>query len=751
MPDELAKAADQPSGLTSPIQYFSGVGPDRAAVLARLGIRRAADLVFHFPRSYEQPPQVVGVDDFEEKVPASFAGTVVELDERVTRSGKHMLGALVQADSGGSVRLVWFNQPFRRNELGTGRRLLATGTPRSTGLHWEMIQPQVRYLSPEECDLERKPRPVYPLTEGLRQSDMRRIMRRNLPELIPLVIEVLPDELRQRLEVSDIHRALHDLHFPENLAAAESAQRRFKVQELLVLQLAISLQRQQRSKEAVAPVCEATGKVHARILNRIGLTLTQDQLKAIADIASDMGRTIPMNRLLQGDVGSGKTVVAQYAMLLCVAHGNQAAFMVPTEVLAEQHSATLSRSLASSRVRIATLTGSLSRSQRQDVLQRLAEGEVDLIIGTQALLSADVRFARLGLVIVDEQHKFGVLQRAKLRVDGEQPHYLVLSATPIPRTIAMTEFGDLDVSIIREKPPGRSVVHSYSVDHDDLAAWWKFVDEKLAEGRQAMVITPRIQVDALPLNASSAATQALSSDSEWSGTREQLEASEDGLEPQSQMDESQMDETQVDETQVANAEGIYRFLSSGPLAAWQIGLLHGRLPSSEKVRILNAFAAGELDVLVATTVVEVGIDVPNASVMTILDADRLGLSQLHQLRGRVSRGVHPGYVLAAASVGATASDNARLAAFQKSNDGFELAELDLRIRGAGDLLGTSQSGMPPLKVADLSQDGELLSLARIVARELLEQDPELSRPELNRLRQQTLHRYGQKMQLSDIG
>ncbi len=677
------------------------VGHLRAQLLAKLGLRRAVDLLFFFPRSYERVAPLQTSLDFVENTRVAFTGTVVEISDRVTQSGKHLLGALVAADGGGAVRLSWFNQPFRKNDLSIGRRLVATGVLRSTVLNWEMVQPQITPLAMDETPGQGRPQPIYPLTEGLKQVVLRTIIREVAMPLIPTIDEVLPPRLRERLSAPDVRTALAHIHCPDSMDTALAAQRRFKTQELLVLQLAITLQRRERELQARAPQCEPTGKIHARILNRIPFTLTADQQAAVADVGRDMSRSRPMNRLLQGDVGSGKTVVAQYAMLLCAAYGFQAALMAPTEVLAQQHASTLHKSLASSRVRVALLTGSLSRSARSDTIKQLAAGEIDLLVGTQALLSREIQFKNLGLVIVDEQHKFGVVQRATLRTEESQPHYLVLSATPIPRTIAMTAFGDLDVSTIRQKPPGRAAVNTYVSTIDNLAAWWQFVDGQIAAGRQVFVIAPRV--------------------------------------------------AEVELGEIASAEGSYQQLRTGPLSHRRIGLLHGRLDSTEKESVLANFADHKLDVLVATTVVEVGIDVPNATVMTILDANKLGLSQLHQLRGRVSRGSHGGFVCAVVAAGCDSVDNQRLAAFEKSDDGFELAEMDLRLRGPGDLLGTSQSGLPPLRIANLIDDAPLLALAREVAKELLADDPELSAPDLEKLRKQTVKRYGEAMQLSDVG
>ena len=699
--ESMPRPSESARRLSDPVETLPAVGTLRARLLERLDIRRARDLLFFFPRNYEEVAPLQRIGDFEENIRVSFIGTVQEIDERISQSGKHMLGAVVAAEGGGFVRLLWFNQPFRKNDVRPGQRVVATGVLKSTVLNWEMMQPQIVALGPDEVPPEQKPLPIYALTDGLKQPMIREMIQQNLASLLQLVDEVLPEPLRIRLDVPSLAEALRDIHFPSDLDAVARAQRRFKLQELLVLQLAIGLQRHGREKLAKAPVCEATGKIHARILNRLPFGLTGDQQRAVEEIARDMSSDRPMNRLLQGDVGSGKTLVAQYAMLLCVAHGYQAALMAPTEVLARQHLHTLEKSLASSRVRIALLTGSLPRRERTELLAEVAAGNVDLVVGTQALLSTELVFKSLGLVIVDEQHKFGVMQRAQLRDEQSQPHYLVLSATPIPRTIAMTAFGDLDVSTIREKPPGRAAVHTYLGSEANIDSWWRFVDQQIESGRQAYVIAPRV--------------------------------------------------SESENSEIASAEGFFEQLRTGPFSHRQLALMHGRMDGSEKETVLTDFASGKTQMLVATTVVEVGIDVPNATVMTILDADRLGLSQLHQLRGRVSRGTQAGFVCAIVSKGCNADDNDRLKAFESSDDGFHLAEMDLKMRGPGDLLGTQQHGLAPLRVADLATDGDLVSLAREVAQEILTQSPDLSDPALAKLVRQTLARYGKSMQLSDVG
>lgn len=724
-------ASGQIAKIGAPISSLPGMDAGRAALLAKLDLRKAADLVFFFPRMYEQPAPRLAVEQFVENMRVSCTGTVVDISEKVTQSGKHMFGVLLVTEGGGNLRLLWFNQSFRRNMYHRGDRLVATGILRSTGLNWEMVQPQTTPTETEETAADR-PNPIYSLTEGLKQSQVRALIRQYVPDLIAEVEEALPESIRQELAVPSIQTALHDIHFPQSMEQAQAAQRRFKLQELLVLQLALAMQRYQRQRTTHAPVCEPSGKIHSRILNRLQYSLTPDQLKAIEEIRDDMARPVPMNRLLQGDVGSGKTLVAQYAMLLCVANEHQAALMAPTEVLARQHFSNLQRSLSHSRVRIGLLVGGLRKRERNQVLEAISSGQVDLVVGTQALLSEDVNFKRLGLVIVDEQHKFGVLQRARMRRDSFQPHYLILSATPIPRTIAMSAFGDLEVSTIRTKPPGRAPVHTYLATYDQLTSWWRFVDKQLQSGRQAYVIAPRV-------------AETTAADTGYS-SHDEVEEAKPLLATLSKEPNSRWFGPPV-----ANVQSTFDLLKSGPLAQWRIGLLHGRLDSQTKDTVLQAFSEHQLDILVSTTVVEVGIDVPNATVITILDADRLGLSQLHQLRGRISRGSYPGYACAVASTSCDAVDNERLKAFEQCSDGFELAELDLRLRGPGDLLGTSQTGLPTMRIANIVEDAELLELARTAAVQILHRDPDLANPQLARLVQQTLHRYGKSLQLGDVG
>lgn len=685
--------------LLTPVQYLKGVGPQRAELLERLGLRRAVDLLFFFPRDYQDMTELRTVPQLEENVPVSVCGVVDEIDERNTGTGRSMLGVLIRQETQ-YLRALWFNQPHMRQKFAVGQRLLLSGKPRLNGLRWEMTHPRVEVLAADEAPPGGRILATYPLTEGLTQPAIRRIVGSVTESFADAVEEVFPVTFLRDKKLPPIAEALRQIHAPADNDRLEQAQHRFIYQELLLMQLALGLRRRKLQDEQQSPALPATAKIDSRIRRLFPFELTGDQQQAIAEISHDMQREHPMNRLLQGDVGSGKTVVAEYAMLLAVAHQHQAALMAPTELLARQHVRTLSRDLHASRVRIALLTGSLSAAERRTTLERIAAGEIDLIIGTHAIVQADVQFQRLGLVIIDEQHRFGVNQRAALRQAGLDPHYLVMTATPIPRTISMTVFGDLDVSTLKQTPPGRQPVHTYLGEEGQREKWWEFFRKKLREGRQGYVIAPLVD-DSLDL-------------------------------------------------ELQSVESSYESLANGELEAFRLGILHGRQNTEEKEALMQAFNAGEIQVLVATSVVEVGIDVPNATLMTIEGGQRFGLAQLHQLRGRVSRGSHPGYVCVYATANSDEAQQ-RLQAFARTTDGFELAEADFQMRGPGDLFSLKQHGLPPFRVADLTRDTSILEEARADARQLLDAAPNLESEELQLLKQRVLLRYGGAMELGDVG
>jgi ATP-dependent DNA helicase RecG len=690
--------ADAKRRLTTPVEYIRGVGSARAELLERLGLRNASHLLFNFPRDYQDLSDERAIENLEDGRLQSVRGVVQEVAASSSGFGKSRV-AILLADGTGHVRATWFNQPFMQKKFSQGQHLLLTAVPKMRGLQWEMSHPQITYLADEEAPLEAKLVPVYSLTEGLSQFQMRRIAQAAVDHAADALDEVFPPALLKQYRLMPLVEAVRAIHRPPDRDEMERARRRFVFQELFVLQLALSLRRsQQRSLKAHE--LPATARIDARIRRLLPFELTPGQNAAIAEITADMALGRPMNRLLQGDVGSGKTIVALYAMLACVAHGKQAALMAPTEILARQHADTLAQLLEASRVKWALLAGGLPKSERASLLQQAGAGELNVVIGTHAVIQDDVQFKDLGLVVVDEQHKFGVRQRAALRQGDMAPHYLVMTATPIPRTLGMTLFGDLDFSTLRELPPGRQPVNTYLVEPDQEAKWWAFVRERLREGRQAFVVAPLI-------------------------------------------DESE-------NVAAPSVTAAFEQLTNNELAEFRLGVLHGRMSAPEKQQTMADFRSGQTQVLVSTTVVEVGVDVPNATVITVAGAERFGLAQLHQLRGRVGRGNRPGYCgVLLGEISDAARE--RLDAFAKSTDGFELAELDFQLRGPGDLFGAQQHGLPPLRVADLVRDREVLEETRREAQLLVADDPNLQHPNNARLRQQMMQRYGAALELGDVG
>jgi ATP-dependent DNA helicase RecG len=686
--------------LATRVEFVPNVGPQRAVLLQRLEIRTAADLIFFFPRDYEDLTDRRVIADLVEDHVQTIRGEVVEIDGRSSGFGKSVVGVLVRQESD-YLRALWFNQPFMRERFRIGQHVLLSGKPRHRGGRWEMSHPRVTWLDGEEDQPEMRLLPLYPLTEGLTQYQARRMVASALEHYGHVLEEVFPESLLRQYDLMPLAEALPAIHSPQDKEQFERARRRFVFQELFILQLAVVARRWQQQVGFRAPRLEASADINARIERLFPFEWTAGQRGAIHEIAADLGNETPMNRLLQGDVGSGKTVVAVYAMLVCVARGYQAALMAPTEILARQHAATLAGLLRASRVRYLLLVGGLTARERETALAQIEAGEIDLVIGTHAIVQEDVRFAKLGLVVIDEQHKFGVRQRAALRQGEQSPHYLVMTATPIPRTISMTLFGDLDVTTLREMPPGRQEVRTYVVGPAEQGRWWHFVRGKLQAGRQAYVVAPLV-------------------------------------------DESE----NVAAASVAEA---FERLSNGELAAFRIGVIHGRMSAEEKEEAMAAFRAGDTQVLVSTSVIEVGVDVPNACIMVIDSPERFGLAQLHQLRGRVGRGKLAGFCAVMVDEELSEQARARLDAFAATTDGFELAEMDFQLRGPGDLFGTQQHGLPPLRVADLREDQKILEEARREAKALFAADPGLKSAENSRLRRQMLVRYGNALELSDVG
>jgi ATP-dependent DNA helicase RecG len=699
--ESTAKRQPTPAELlATPVEFVRGVGPQRAELLAKLDLRTAGDLIFFFPRDYQDLSDRRDIANLEEGVMQTVRGEVVEVDASSSGFGKSRVGVLVRQGSE-HLRAIWFNQPFMRDKFRVGQHVLLSASPRHRGGRWEMPHPRVTWLDGEDDQPEMRMLPLYSLTEGINQYQMRRMVASAVESFGHVLEEVFPESLLEQYDLMPLAEALPAIHAPQNAEQLVRARRRLVFQELFILQLGVVARRWQQQIGFRAPRLETSAEINARIERLFPFTLTPGQRAALEDVANDMGREIPMNRLLQGDVGSGKTVVAVYAMLLCVARGHQAALMAPTEILARQHAATLAGFLRASRVRYLLLVGGLTAKEREAALAEIAAGRIDLVIGTHALLHEDVRFAKLGLVVIDEQHKFGVRQRAALRQGDASPHYLVMTATPIPRTISMTLFGDLDLTTLRDMPPGRQEVRTYVVQPNEQERWWNFVREKLRAGRQAYVVAPLV-------------------------------------------DESE-------NVAAASVEAAFERLTNGELAEFRVGIIHGRMSPAEKEEAMTAFRTGKTNVLVSTSVIEVGVDVPNACIMVIDSPERFGLAQLHQLRGRVGRGKLAGFCAVLAGEEMTDQARERLAAFAATTDGFALAEMDFQLRGPGDLFGTQQHGLPPLRIADLRSDQDILEEARREAKSLFAADPGLNNPDHARLRRQMLVRYGKALDLSDVG
>jgi ATP-dependent DNA helicase RecG len=681
------------------VHTLRGVGDYRLEQLRRLGILTVGDLLFHFPRAYEDLTDYRPITALTEGTIQTVRGEVVEIEGRRLADGRCVVSVVVSDDGQHCVEGVWFNQPGAGGRFRYGQRVAFSGKPKWYRDHWQMSNPRVQSLD-GQADGSQRVVPVYPLTEDLRADRLRALMRQAVERFSGHLPEVLPMSLRERRQLSEAARAITQIHFPDSLQEAKAGRRRFVYEEFLLLQLALGLRRRELRDRQRAPVLPVTPQIDARIRRLFRFRLTGDQDRAVADVCRDLASDRPMQRLLQADVGAGKTAVAVYALLVTVANKHQAVLMAPTEVLARQHWQTLEGYLAQSRVRRLLLTGGLTPKERREALAAIKNGEVDLVVGTQALVQEDVQFARLGLVVIDEQHKFGVNQRARVKRLGIDPHYLVMTATPIPRTMALTVFGDLDVTVMRQMPPGRKPVRTRALHASERDRLYGQLCKELRQGRQGYVICPLVE-ESETLDLKAAAQ-----------THEDLQA--------------------------------------GPFHEFRVGLLHGRMDEGAKADVMDRFRRRQIDLLVCTSVVEVGVDVPNATLMVVEHAERFGLSQLHQLRGRISRGTVPGQCYLFAD---PPNDEARerLRAFTRLADGFALAEEDARLRGAGQLFGTRQHGLGELRLGDVLTDADLLQLARKDAFALVAADAGLRQPKHAALRRAVLERYGRTLDLAEIG
>ena len=703
----------RPSVLDAALQALEGVGPKTAEAAASAGIATVGDLLLRFPHKHRDRT-VVPVASLEDKQQATIQVEVLGNTPRpFRRRGLSIVGVKVGDDSG-AIRATWFNQPWVSAKLVPGTQLLLSGTLGKRGFvvsEYEFIGVGPRVLSEGEGGTAGSPRavldpphppppagesglvPVHPLTEGLRAKQVRGWLEQAIG-LAPNLIDGVPAAVRVRHELAGVADAVKAMHFPKAVEEAEAARERLRFEELFLYQAILAGRKRAHRTARPAPRLGKPGEQVGRWIDSLPFEPTQDQLKAFDEIDGDLDSGEPMQRLLMGEVGSGKTVVAVYSMLRALEAGFQAVLMAPTETLAEQHAVTLGRLLAEEATPFALLTGSTKAARRKEYLNRLASGEMGLIVGTHALIEPAVKFARLGLCVVDEQHRFGVEQRKALDskgVEGMAPHVLHMTATPIPRTLALTAYGDLDTTALHELPAGRRPVRTRLVEEDERPGAYEFIRGQLREGRQAYVVCPLVE--------------------------------------------------ESEKMQGRAAEAEVQRLAAGELSGFSVGVIHGQMRSADKGAAMESFSSGETDVLVATTVIEVGIDVPNATVMVIEGAERYGVSQLHQLRGRVGRGEHDSVCLLfpedAGELG-----RRRLKAVERESDGFKLAEVDLSLRGEGEVLGTRQHGLPRFAVAELPEDTPILVSARDEVLTILQRHGSLEAPELGPLLEAARRRFG---------
>jgi len=687
-----------PLDLADSVQYVKGVGPRRLVILRRLGIETLGDLLYHLPREYEDLSQIKHVADLRAGERTTIRARVLGSERFRARSGRAMFRVYV-TDGTDTLMLVWFNTRYvKESDFPVGEEMYFTGKV-DFYRQAQMVSP-VCERAGEEALYAGRIVPQYPLTEGLSQRALRNIMRQALDRYAPLIIDHFDRPFLKQRGFMSLSQALRAVHFPDSMATATDARRRLAYDEFFFLELGMALRKRGIKDERKGCAFRLTPKIDARIRARIPFQLTRAQERVVAEMQEDMRSPKPMNRILQGDVGSGKTVCALYALLAAIADRYQAAIMAPTEVLADQHYRKFSRYLAGSRVRIVLLVGGVSRRERRERLEAIEQGQADLIIGTHALIQAGVEFKRLGLVVVDEQHKFGVLQRQNLRQKGKHPDVLVMTATPIPRTLSLTVFGDLDVSVLDEMPPGRKPVRTRWVDRSRTRQAFEFIRGRLANGEQAFIVYPLVE------------------------------------------------ESEKLDLQAATERAAY--LQREVFPEFRVGLLHGRMTSENKQKVMAEFRAGRYHILVSTIVIEVGIDVPNASIMVVEHGERYGLAQLHQLRGRIGRGDHDSWFLV---FGDPRSDDARrrLQIIQSTSDGFRIAEEDLRIRGPGQFFGTRQHGLPEIRVGNILHDYRLLRIARQDAFRIVADDPDLGKADNAEIRRLLLTKFKDRLDLINVG
>jgi ATP-dependent DNA helicase RecG len=697
------KYAKYKSGLETEIQFLKGIGPKRATLLNKIGVQTINDLLFLVPRRYLDRTQLVKIRDLNIDVDGTTCGKVIATGARKTKN-KGDLVRIVVSDETAILEVIWFNRPDLKNKFKVNQQIVLSGNV-SYYERKQMVNPFYEIISDENYDdhsfvYTGSIIPIYPLTEGLSNWEIRRPMRNAVDLYVKYLYETLPSYLLNKYQFPEITSAINNLHFPKRLDDAQKAKERLVFDEFFYLELILGLRKLTSQEYKKGRPLKEKGTLTNQLITSLPFDLTQSQKKVLNEIKTDMAKEISMNRLLQGDVGSGKTVIAIYATLIAIENNFQAAFMAPTEILAEQHYLVWSHQLSKINVSSCLLTGSVKTKEKNRIIQEIEQGKIDLVFGTHAIIEENIKFCTLGFVVIDEQHRFGVMQRAALINKGLNPDFLVMTATPIPRTLQMTLYGDLDVSILSEKPPGRKKIITNLTTEKDRLRVYKFIQEKIEQGRQVYIVCPLIEEsEKLDLKAAIK-------------TFEEIKAA---------------------------------------FPVNRVGLIHGRLKSSERIAIMEQFRKHELDILVTTTVIEVGVDIANATIMVIEHPERFGLAQLHQLRGRIGRGSEISFCILIPGDSSFVFASERLKFFEKNDDGFLLAEKDLELRGPGEILGTRQHGLPDLKIANLQEDRHLLFQARDEAFELIKLDPKFTKPENNVIKMTFNNKFKDRLDLIRIG
>jgi len=684
---------------TTDIRYLKGVGPKRSDILKKLGINTVEDLLYYLPRRYEDRSNFTLIKDLKVGEFQTIKGGVLTSGVHRTKRGINIF-QLALGDKTGVIYCIWFNQPFLKNFFKNGQEIIMYGKVEKYDKR-KIYHPEYEIVKEDADSLNMgKIVPVYPLTGEVSQRYMRFLTHEAISHFAFSIKETLPSNIKARNRLVDSRFAVRNIHFPVSFENLNRAYRRLVFEEFFILQLALALKKKGVKTSSPGIRHRLDARLIDSFKNLFSFELTKSQLKTINEIQIDMANPKPMNRLLEGDVGSGKTAVAIYALLLTVENGYQAAVMAPTEILARQHYINMSELLMPLGVNVRLLVSGLKEAKKAEIKNEIKKGEINIAIGTHALIWEDVAFRKLGLVVIDEQHKFGVAERQLLRKKGENPDVLVMTATPIPRTLALTVYGDLDISVIRELPKGRYPVTTYCVEEDKRQSVYRFIREEIKKGRQVYIVYPRI----------------------WSEEKGGLKA----------------------------AAAMYNKLQEEVFPDLKMGLLHGRMSSLEKKTIMEKFKGKKIDILVSTTVIEVGIDIPNASCMVIENAERFGLSQLHQLRGRIGRGDYLSYCILLGRP-KTESAKKRFVTMAETQDGFRVAEEDLELRGPGEFFGTKQHGLPELRFGNILRDFEIMEQARAEAFQLVAEDPNLANPRNLLIKRCLKNRFAGRLDLINVG